>query len=378
MSVHKRGNSYFARYRDAAGKQRNKHFGVGQRGKDKAEEFDLEIKLAKKKQQKMILLTGSTMFIEKLTELYLRDYVVMGKSEQQAYNIRCIFKKLLPKLPSKPVNELTYQDMVDLIDQFPDVGATTKKNYLAYLSAAFGFGIRHGHIDVNPLQHWKRKKTPTRDFEINLDELGKIIQHSAPHLKLAIYVGYYTGMRDGASELFELQWHQVDFEQEAIHFYRSKTDSKGSIPIAKNLLPILKRAKQKAKSNYVVEYKGRQVKRITTALKNAIKRAGITKKFMLKDLRQMHASYSAAHGGDNAAVSSNLGHSDLTTTARYYIQPLEGAARVAVDAVPKLHEGGDPLKRQKARKEKKAGTSQRKKKKKKFKFRDVGSVNFED
>jgi integrase len=52
----------------------------------------------------------------------------------------------------------------------------------------------------------------------------------------------------------------------------------------------------------------------------------------------MHATYSSASGGDPAAVSSILGHSDISLTTRVYFQPLQEAKRKAVEAVPKLDE----------------------------------------
>jgi len=366
MSVHKRGNTYFVRYRDAAGKQHNKHFGPGKKGKEKAEEFDLEIKLAKKKKQEIILLSGSTMFLEELFELYIRDYVLTGKSKTQADNLKMVFKsKLLPKLPSKPVNELKYQHMMDLIENYLDKSQSTRNNYFDYLSAVFNWGIRHGYTEVNPLQHWKRKKVPPRDFEITLEELGQILKYSPPHLKLAINVGYYTGMRAGVTELLKLQWAQIDFERDIIHLYRSKTDTSSAIPIAKALRPILLRAKKKAQSDSVIEYRGRGVKRVSTALTSAMKKAGITKSFQLKDLRHMMATYSRKDGVQPEAVSSVLGHSDITTTYRIYYQAMDEEKRKAVDAVPRLSEDGCAVERCRKKRD-------RPKKKKKFKVTDIG------
>lgn len=379
MSVHKRGNSYFVRYRDAAGKQRNKHFGVGQRGKDKAEVFDLEVKLAKKKRKSAILISGSAMYLEELFELYIKDYVLRGQSKSQAKSLRAFFeRKVFLQLPSKPVDDLTHKHIMDFLGHYPGKSQSTINNWCAYLRAVFNFGIRHGYTESSPLQHWKKAYVPPRKFQINLDELGRVLEHSPPHLKLAILVTYYTGVRPGKTELFKMTWDNVDFERNEIHLFRSKTKNYGAIPISKALRPILKRAKKKAKTNYVIEYRGKPIGRVTTSLENALEKAGITKPFVMYDLRHMHATYSGASGGDPASIASILGHSDITTTTRVYFQPLEEAKRRSVEAVPMVHEGGDPAKKHQARKAKKVGTSQRKKKKKKFKLKDVGIVDMED
>ncbi|OIQ51139.1 Tyrosine recombinase XerD [Pseudodesulfovibrio hydrargyri] len=375
MSVHKRGNSYFVRYRDAAGKQRNKHFGVGLRGKDKAEVFDLEVKLAKKKRKSAILISGSAMYLEELFELYIKDYVLRGQSKKQAESLKSHFKKkVFLHLPSKPVDELTYKHVMDFIERYPNKSQSTINNWLAYLSSVFNFGIRHGYMEVNPLQHWKKKKVPPRRFEINLDELGKLLKHSPPHLKLAILVTYYTGVRPGVTELFAMKWDDVDFERDEIRIFRSKTNNYGVIPISQALRPILKRAKRKAKTDHVIERNGKPINRVTTSLQNALKKAGITKPFRMYDLRHMHATYSGASGGDPAAIASILGHSDISTTTRVYFQPLEEAKRKSVEAVPRVREDGDTVSKHQERKAKMAGASQRKKKKKKFKIKDIGYI----
>lgn len=377
MSVHKRGNSYFVRYRDAAGKQHNEHFGVGQRAKEKAEIFDLEVKLAKKKKSAVVYVSGSSMFIEELFELYIRDYVLTGKSEKQAKVLRSLFENnIFLKLPSKAVDELTYGHMMDLMEHYTDKSQSTRNNYCAYLQAVFNWGIRHEYTTNNPLRHWKKKKVLPRRFEINLEELNQLLDHSPPHLKLAIWVTYYTGVRPGRTELFAMKWDDVDFERNEIQIYRSKTNSYGVIPIATALRPILKKAKAEARTDHVIERNGKPITRVTTSLKNALEKAGITKPFRMYDLRHMHGTYSGAAVGDPAAIGSNLGHSDFSMTARVYMQPMQESKRRAVEGLPRINGGEEPEIKLPPQTEGKDGTSKRKKKK--FKFRDVGTINMGD
>jgi integrase len=167
-----------------------------------------------------------------------------------------------------------------------------------------------------------------------------------------------------------MKWKDIDFERDEIQVFRSKTNNYGVIPISQALRPILVKAKKQAKTEYVIEHKGKPVKRVSTSLRNALKKAGITKSFRMYDLRHMHATYSGASGGDPAAVSSILGHSDISLTTRVYFQPLQEAKRKAVEAVPKIDENREAAERYRKKQEMKK--QNKPKKKKKFKVTDVG------
>lgn len=362
MSVHKRGNSYFVRYRDNLGKQKNKHFGVGKKGKEMAEEFDLEVKLARKRRQQVILLRGVEVYLDELFDLYIRDYELSGKSAEQAGNLRKLFKnKILPKLPKRAVDNLQYKHMLDLLSAYPKLSQTTKNRYFAYLRAVFNWGIEYDYTSTNPLQKWKMSKEKPRQFILEMDELAKLLKFAAPHLKLAIQLAFYTGMRTGKSELFALKWENINFEREQIEVFATKTTQTRIIDIPEPLLRVLKKAKRKAKSEYVVEYNGKRVLRVTTSLNNALEKAKIDKSFRMTDLRHMYATYMLNQGADLAAVSAMLGHSDVSLTANTYYQAMAKEKKRAASLLPQIRDY-DTIERDRKRK-KKPGTSKRKKKK---------------
>jgi integrase len=376
MSVHKRGNSYFVRYRDQSGKQKQKHFGVGKAGKQQAEEFDLQVKLAKKKKQQVVMLSESDVKLQELLDLYLKDYVLTGKSAEQAYNVRQTMEnKIIPNLPDKRVDRLTYSDMLNMIDCHPDLAQSTKNRYFAYCRALFNWGIDHDYTTVNPLAKWKKSKETPRQFEITEKELANLVKHSPPHLKLVIQLNYYLGVRSGKSELFTLRWDSVDFENKQIFIYgpRTKTRQHRIIPMPDVLIPILKKAQREAKSSNVIEYRGKSISRVTTALKTAKKKAGITKSFRLYDLRHMYATKMMNKGADLAAVSAMLGHSDVSLTANTYYQPMSKEKARAANLLSRIDEDGsqERLQKQMEKKKDKAAVKTRKKRK----LTDIGYVD---
>lgn len=372
MSVHRRGQSWFVRYRDAAGKAHNKHFGPGKSGKKLAEEFDLEVKLAKKKKREVVLLGKSEMKLDELVELYLRDYRLSVKSSGSIYNLTMLFKnKILPNLPAKPVDALKYEDFLNMIEKFPDLSQATKNRYFAYIRAVINWGVRHEYVTQNPVKNWKLRKEQPRRFVLSQKDLYQLLEHSPEHLKLAILVTYNLGLRPGLSELFALKWSDVDFERQEVHVFATKTMRSRRIPIPDSFVGTLKKSKLLAKTPYVIEYRGRQVKRLSQCLGTALKKAGISKEFRLYDLRHMYATYMLNQGADLAAVSYMLGHSDTSLTANTYYQAMAQEKVRAANLLPTLHADGDPEEKFRKRQERR-GEAKEEAKNKKSKVTSLG------
>ena len=87
---------------------------------------------------------------------------------------------------------------------------------------------------------------------------------------------------------------------------------------------------------YIISYKGKPVKTLKTAWKTAKKKAGITKRLRLYDLRHAFATYLLAHGADLKAVSDMMGHHSTKMTADRYYQLVEDLKRKAVSKLPTL------------------------------------------
>jgi integrase len=143
--------------------------------------------------------------------------------------------------------------------------------------------------------------------------------------------------------------------------FATKTTQTRIIDIPEPLLRVLKKAKRKAKSEYVVEYNGKRVLRVTTSLNNALEKAKIDKSFRMTDLRHMYATYMLNQGADLAAVSAMLGHSDVSLTANTYYQAMAKEKKRAASLLPQIRDY-DTIEKDRKRK-KKSGTSKRKKKK---------------
>ena len=378
MSVHRRGNSWFVKYRDFRGKQVQRHFGTGQAAKSNAEEFHLEILLSKKRKSPLTSEIESTMKLKELYDIYMKDYTNKGNSPSQIRNLNYFFEnKVFKLLLNKSIDRLTYDDMLDFADKHKDLSTSTRSRHFMYLRAVFNFGIKHGYSKKNPLKNWNKAKEVPKQFEITDEDLSKILKHSPEHLKLAILLAYNCGLRPGESELYALKWTNVDFEERMLNVYGRKTKKYRKVPIPDSFIRKLELAKKISKSEYVIEYHGKPVKCLKHSLESAVKAAGVTCDFRLYDLRHIYATKMLNKGADLAAVSSNLGHSSINVTANVYYQTMSHEKVRAANLLPELTERGPAKTRPIKGGALPTDATLPRKKKKKHKIKDVGTIRYD-
>jgi integrase len=339
MSVHKRSRDgrYFTVYLDASGVQRRRIFGTGQAGKKDAEAFDLRLK-ADRKQGIKPEIPSTGMYIDQLAQKYLDERKSMGNpSSHYIYTITLLMNGyIMPVLSHKPVDELTYVDMLKVAEIFKDRKQATRNRYFGYLRAIFRFGVRHGLTKNNPLQQWKKPKEDPRPSLLAVEDVKKIIASAPEHLRWGMEVQWNLGCRPGPSELFSIRWQDVDFEKPCVRVYATKTKKWREVPISEGFKKKLLEKRNLAQTEFLIEYNGQPIKRFRRSFQTAVNRAGITVPARMYDLRHLFASLMLSGGADLAAVSKLLGHSSTHMTANVYYDLLKGEKEKAVALLPAI------------------------------------------
>ncbi|MCK4664095.1 MAG: tyrosine-type recombinase/integrase [Bacteroidales bacterium] len=153
-----------------------------------------------------------------------------------------------------------------------------------------------------------------QDEIIGLIEKTKNIKH-----KLVLSLLYSLGLR--RQELIDLKTSDIDFQRNVIIVKQGKGKKDRQIPIPRNLkeqiisyLPEYKPEKYLIEGNKHGKYSGTSVINI---VKDAAKRAGITKNVYPHILRHSIATHMLEEGTDITFIREFLGHNDLKTTMRY-------------------------------------------------------------
>jgi len=244
---------------------------------------------------------------------------------------------ILPGLPMKPVNLITQLEITQFINKkYKDKAFTTRNRYLSYLKVIGNYGLEHGLIQTNPLAKWKKAKEKPRRSTLTVAQLKKIKDHAPDHLKWAIEVAYQLGVRTGQSELLSLRWDQINWDESNIRVYASKTNTYRAIPINPTFMAKLKERQQIAKSAFLVEYCGRQVKSLRKSFRTACDAAELDKSITSYDIRHLFATTLLSNNGDLSSVSQLLGHASTRMTADVYYHSLKEEKKRTISLLPEL------------------------------------------
>jgi integrase len=148
-----------------------------------------------------------------------------------------------------------------------------------------------------------------------------LLRECPPHIYALVATGVYAGLR--RSELFYLEWSDVDFKRATITVqnkeeWHTKNYESRVIPIHDTLYEVLRRHPRHISSRYVFcnPKTGRRYNNIRKSLSSAAERAGIGH-IGLHTLRHTFASQLVMRGADLATVQKLMGHKSIQMTMRY-------------------------------------------------------------
>ncbi|MCG2750370.1 MAG: site-specific integrase [Desulfobacteraceae bacterium] len=216
----------------------------------------------------------------------------------------------------------------------------TVKHILTLLKRINNFGVKKGLCEGMPFSIEIPKINNTSTEDLTPDQLQKLLKaidnaediNGANIMRMALF----TGMR--ASEIFKLEWRDIDFDRGFIHIRDPKGGPDQKIPLNDSTRDLLNNH-PRGKSQYV--FPGRKGKQRTTVQKasNAIKKeAGLPKEFRpMHGLRHTYASMLASSGKvDMYTLQKLLTHKSPVMTQRYAHlrdDTLKKAANVAGDII---------------------------------------------
>lgn len=378
MGVYQRNDRWMVFYHDQQGNRKDKSFGKGDSAYLEAERFDKAIKEARKQGWPVPLEKvidqlseppvpskkaraksaprvqsdssggGKGATFEQLCNAYLDELSISGRSENHIENVTTIARNTYYAHMNKDKLAEQFSYLDDIVPFFKAMqgiisprtkkprSQTTINRYGDYLGAIFNFGVRVGLITKNPVKGRRKSKEVPRAVQLTVDDIKKIMDHAEKHVKWAIEVCFNLGTRSGESELLSLKWENVDFAKKEVLIYGRKTKEFRKVPITDSFLARLEEMKKVAKTEYVIEYRGKHIRTIGQGFRNACDKAGITYPVRMYDLRHMFATTMLANGADLAAVSKLMGHAKITMTADVYYQYMQGEKERAVSLLPSL------------------------------------------
>ena len=251
---------------------------------------------------------------------------------------------VLPCFGTKKVSVLSMADLAKMDDTIAKLGRSvgSRNRFRAYCKAICQWGLDNELTTHNPFYRFKAevKKEGKAPDLMTEDELKAIYKTAPDHLKWSIDVLMNTGVRPGRTELFALKMADVDHAAGGVWVTRSKTHSRRELlPLRPEFLAKVQAlASMEPARVWLVEYEGRQVGSLKTAWWATLRRAGISRRLRLYDIRHWYGSSLLRSGADLKAVSELMGHSSPNLTLSTYYHLIDGQKRTALNylQVPSL------------------------------------------
>jgi integrase len=222
------------------------------------------------------------------------------------------------------------------------VAPATVNRLLGNLKHILSMAVKWKALASNPFIGVKLLRVPKRNARIlSKEEEMKLLtacsQIRGPHLEPVVIVALNTGMRKG--EILGLGWEHVNLTNRLITIINGKTeDSDRCIPMNDALFELLFNLYQKRKSEFVFPSTGRIGERFLdpkVGFMKAVRLAGIPH-IRFHDLRHTFATRLVEKGVDLVTIQQLLGHTKITTTARY----AHSSADAKIAAVKRLDFAG--------------------------------------
>ncbi len=169
------------------------------------------------------------------------------------------------------------------------------------------WAVDEGLLLSNPLARIRMERERRRPRPVlSVTEEDKLLAAAAPHLKRIITAALDTGMRRG--ELLQQRWEHVDFDRRLLFVTRSKTPEGEAreVPLTECAFALLDASRKP--EGLVFTFKGGPLKKVKTAWKAAIRRAGI-RYLRFHDLRHTFNTRLMEAGVQQEIRKALMGHS---------------------------------------------------------------------
>ena len=254
------------------------------------------------------------------------------------YKLAGVIKPAIGHLPAHKITHARLDAYV--AKRLQSVKRTTIHREITDIMAIMNWATARQIITINPCAGYKK---PRRDDEIiqpaTVEETKRLLANASDHLRRAIMISFYCGLRPGNAELYRLKWEAVDWQAQTLFVVSAKKGGLRSrvVPLHDTLYKSLQGwfdADGRKTDRHIITWRGKPVKSIKKAFRTAKKKAGITRRLTLYALRHAFATMALAAGGDLKSTSEMMGHSRPDTTMRIYQHTNIALHRQAVDRLP--------------------------------------------
>ncbi len=252
-------------------------------------------------------------------------YSTLVSSLKRGYNSeRYRIRTLIGFFGKRRISELTGQDAERFkVERLRVAKPATVNRELGNLKALMKKSVEWDFLEENPFKDVRLLHVPGRqDRILTREEEAKLLaaceKMRAPYLRPICVLALHSGARKG--EILSLKWSQVDLAGRTIQVIEGKTQqSRRYIPMNETLHSLMAELHRKRKTRLVFpspRNPGHRMLDHKVGFAKAVRLAGILP-IRFHDMRHSFAYRLIRAGIDLVTVQKLLGHTKITTTARY-------------------------------------------------------------
>lgn len=254
-------------------------------------------------------------------------------------------RRLLDYFPAMEVTTLTRSKVKEVERAMLADGMkqNTIQRRISILKSCLSWAVEEEIIEENPIQGYRcRRGEDLKLIPPTPEEVSSIYNHSPPHLRRALVLAYYLGVRVGPSELLGLSWENVDLERRKILVWAAKKNKRALlreldlVDELASMLAVWKAEDMAFGTPWIIHYRGARVGSIKKSWHTAIEKAGITRRIVPYGLRHAFATQALSEGADIKAVAEAMGHNSTSMIHRHYQHVLDHQKKAVMESLPKL------------------------------------------
>lgn len=338
MSIHQHPDGrWLVRYpkgKDSSRPSTNKkYFPRGDAGYQEAVAYNADLGLGPRKVKR------SPLFVELVNEYLSSREHSLAKSSLDNLLIK-MEGVILPRIGKLMAHTITPGQLDRYAaDRAKTVKLTTVHREISDIRSVLRWAAHRRLIDANPMEGYDMpKRDDSRIQPPTKAEFDAILACASPHLQRAMLISRHTGLRPGREELLQLTWDAVDWHSKTLTVMSA---DKGGLPVRvvplnRALLAHLETWYQEDKDlacRRIVHYHGNSIDRLKTAWNAAKKRARVTRRLRMYDIRHAFITTLLEKGADLKSVSEIVGHASPDMTIKIYQHVSNQQKRDAVDLI---------------------------------------------
>lgn len=313
MSVFKKGNNWHIDYR-VSGRRRREKVGPSK----KIAELALQKRKVEIAEGKFLdIKRQNRIKFEDFAKIFIELHSKVNKRPRVARRDEFLINKLATHFKGKFLYEITPQSIERFkSDRIKQVAPATVNRELACLKCMFNKAITWDKAEKNPVREVKLfKENNRRTRYLEKEEIKKLLENSADHLKPILIVALFTGMRK--SEILNLQWKNINIEHGVIYLLDTKNGERREVLMNDTVKKAIIAVPKNPNSPYIFCHEnGKPYLNVRKSFDMALKKCGIID-FRFHDLRHTFASQLVMIGIDLKTVQELMGHKSIEMTLRY-------------------------------------------------------------